>query len=158
VIHSVARGVLTRRSARITTARASARSDDDLMAMDAKRRPRMDGKTFDSLLKLTATSTGRRRLVQAAAAAGIGGFLSRGGATAQVVAEACQNRQTRCNRTRQCECHSGEEFKNVACKPLAKKCDKNGDRCCGISKATCDNDCDCCKGHRCNDQKECVKK
>ena len=54
----------------------------------------MDGKTFDSLLKLTANSTGRRRLVQAAAAAGIGGFLSRGGATAQVVAEACQNRQT----------------------------------------------------------------
>lgn len=43
----------------------------------------MDGTTFDSLTKLTATSTGRRRLVQAAAAAGIGGFLSRGGVAAE---------------------------------------------------------------------------
>ena len=132
--------------------------DDVLMAMDAKRRYRMDGKTFDSLTKLTSTSTGRRRLVQAAAAAGIGGFLGRSGATAQVVAEACQNRQSSCNRDRQCECNTGQEFKNVACRPLASKCDKNGDRCCGTSKATCDNDCDCCKGFRCNSQDKCVKK
>ena len=118
----------------------------------------MDGKTFDSLLKLTATSTGRRRLVQAAAAAGIGGFLRRGGATAQVVAEACQDRQSRCDRDRQCECHSGDEFKNVVCDLLPDKCDKSGERCCGRARATCDRDCDCCKGHRCNGQKQCERK
>ena len=130
--------------------------DDVLMAMDAKRRSRMDGKTFDSLTKLTSTSTGRRRLVQAAAAAGIGGFLGRSGATAQVVAEACQRRQSSCNRDRQCECSTGEEFRNVVCGPLKKRCDREGDRCCGKRGATCDSDCDCCRRHRCNNGK-CVR-
>ncbi len=45
----------------------------------------MDGKTFDSLLKLSATRTGRRRLLQAASAAGIGSLLTRGGAAAERV-------------------------------------------------------------------------
>ena len=60
----------------------------------------MDGKTFDSLLKLTATSTGRRRLVQAVAGAGIGGLVSRGASAADFVADACQRRQSSCNRDR----------------------------------------------------------
>jgi hypothetical protein len=42
----------------------------------------MDNKTFDSLLKLSATSTGRRRLFQAAAAVGVGGLLTRAVANA----------------------------------------------------------------------------
>lgn len=138
--------------------RAPARMDDVLMALDAKRRYRMDGKTFDSLTKLTSTSTGRRRLVQAAAAAGLGGFLGRSGTTAQVVAEACQRRQSRCNRDRQCKCNTGEQFKNVVCDPLPRKCDKRGERCCGRSDATCDRDCDCCRGYRCNDNKKCVRR
>jgi hypothetical protein len=141
----------------ITTPRALARMDDDLTAMDVNRRYRMDGKTFDSLLKLTATSTGRRRLVQAAAAAGIGGFVGRRGAAAGVVAEACQSRQSSCNRDRECECSSGDQFKNVVCDRLKKGCKKKGDRCCGRAKATCDRDCDCCKGHRCDNNKQCVK-
>jgi hypothetical protein len=130
---------------------------DDLTAMGTRRRNRMDGKTFDSLLKLTATSTGRRRLLQAAGAAGIGGLLTRGGVGA-VTDLACQNRQTKCNRNRNCECHSGDKFKNVACDPLPGKCKKDGERCCGKSGATCDKDCDCCKNHRCNNNKKCVKK
>jgi hypothetical protein len=142
----------------MTAPRAPARVVGDLMAMDAKRRFRMDGTTFDSLTKLTATSTGRRRLVQAAAAAGIGGFLSRGGVAAEVVAEACQRRQSRCDRDRQCECSSGgAEFEHVVCDRLKKRCNNEGDRCCGRKGATCDVDCDCCRHHRCNSQKKCVK-
>jgi hypothetical protein len=130
--------------------------------MDAKRRHRMDDKTFDSLLKLSATRTGRRRLLQAASAAGIGGLLTRGGATAQdVIAQACQNRQTKCNRNRQCQCKRGAEFENVICDRLTKRCNRNrsGDRCCGVAKATCDNDCDCCRGYQCNkNRNECVRR
>jgi hypothetical protein len=131
--------------------------DDDLTAMDVDRRYRMDGKTFDSLLKLTASSTGRRRLVQAAAAAGIGGLVSRGGALAGVVDEACQRRQSSCDRDRQCKCNSGAEFENVVCDRLKKRCNNKGDRCCGRRGATCDQDCDCCIHHRCGSSKKCVK-
>jgi hypothetical protein len=132
--------------------------DDVLMALDAKRRFRMDGKTFDSLVKLTSTSTGRRRLVQAAAAAGISGFLSGPGAAAQgVVGEACQRRGSSCNRDRQCECNTGDEdFRNVACRLLKKRCNDQGERCCGLKGATCTKDCDCCRRHRCNNGK-CVR-
>src|SRR5215210_243495 len=95
---------------------------NDLLAIDATRRTRMDDKTFDSLVKLSATSTGRRRLLQAAGAAGIGSLLTRGVAGAQdVVTAACQNRQSKCNRNRNCECNTGEKFKNVACGPLPGK-------------------------------------
>jgi hypothetical protein len=158
VIHSFMRGVLSLGKAWTTTAWTPARTDEVLMAMDATRRSRMDGKTFDSLTKLTSTSTGRRRLVQAAAAAGIGGFLARSGATAQVVAEACQRRQSSCTRDRQCECNRGEEFKNVVCDPLARKCDKRGERCCGRSDATCGSDCGCCRGYRCNSSNRCERR
>jgi len=116
----------------------------------------VEGKTFDSLLKLTATSTGRRRLFQAAAGAGIGSLLTRGvaGAASDVVAEACQNRGTKCNRNRNCQC-KGES--NVICDPLARGC-KSGDRCCGVKGASCGKDCDCCKGYQCNkNKKKCVK-
>lgn len=114
----------------------------------------MDDKTFDSLLKLTATSTGRRRLFQAAAAAGFGSLLTRGGTAAQVVAEACQNRGSKCRRNRQCQC-KGEQ--NVICDPLSRGC-RNGHRCCGVADATCGKDCDCCKGYQCNrNQNRCVR-
>ena len=133
--------------------------DDGLMAMDAKRRNRMDGKTFDALLKLSATRGGRRRLFQAVAAAGIGGLLTRGGAAAEdVVAAACQNRQSKCNRNRQCRCKRGAEFENVICDRLRNRCNRSGDRCCGVAKATCDKDCDCCRGYQCNkNRNECVR-
>jgi hypothetical protein len=105
---------------------------------------------FDSLLKLTATSTGRRRLFQAATAAGLGAFLSNGSATARdVVGEACQRRGSKCNRNRNCRC---KDESNVICDPLARDC-RTGDRCCGVKDATCDKDCDCCKGYQCNRNK-----
>ena len=108
----------------------------------------MDNKTFDSLLKLSATSTGRRRLFQAAAAVGVGGLLTRGvaGAADDVNSLACQPRGSRCNRNRNCRC---KDESNVICDPLARGC-QSGDRCCGVKDATCDKDCDCCKGYQCN--------
>ena len=120
----------------------------------------MDDKTFDSLAKLSVTSTGRRRLLQAAGAAGLGSLLTRGvaGAADEVVAEACQNRGSRCQRNRQCACKTGREFQNVICDPLPNRCNENGTRCCGIRDATCDRDCDCCKGFRCNDNNRCERK
>ena len=119
----------------------------------------MDDKTFDSLAKLSVTSTGRRRLLQAAGAAGIGTLLTRGAAAAgEVVAQACQNRGSRCQRNRQCACKTGREFENVICDPLANSCNENGSRCCGVKDATCDRDCDCCKGFRCNANDRCEKK
>ena len=116
----------------------------------------MDDKTFDSLAKLSVTSTGRRRLLQAAGAAGLGSLLTRGvaGAAGDVVAEACQNRGTRCRRNRQCAC-KGEQ--NVICDPLSRGC-RSGQRCCGVAKASCDKDCDCCRGYQCNrNRNECVR-
>jgi hypothetical protein len=137
---------------------APAPMGDELVAMDAKRRYRMDGKTFDALIKQTATSTGRRRLVQAVAAAGLGGFVSRRGTAAvDVGTEACQRRQGSCDRRRECECLSGgAEFENVTCDRLKKRCNNKGDRCCGQQGATCDVDCDCCRDHRCNSHKKCL--
>ena len=118
----------------------------------------MDDKMFDSLVKVTATSTGRRRLLQAAGAAGIGSLLTRGMAGAEeVVAEACQRRGSNCTRNRQCGCKRGDDFKNVICDPLSRGC-KSGNKCCGISDATCDRDCDCCKGYQCNrNQNKCIR-
>ena len=130
--------------------------DDDLLAMDAKRRNRMDDKTFDSLLKLTVTNTGRRRLFQAAAAVGVGSLLTRGvaGAAEDVTAQACQPRGSKCTRNRKCRCN---DESNVICDPLARGC-QSGDRCCGVKGATCKKDCDCCTGYKCNDnKKECVR-
>ena len=115
----------------------------------------MDDKTFDSLAKLSGTSTGRRCLL-ATMAAGVGGLLTGGVAGARRAgAQACQNRGSKCNRNRQCRC-KGES--NVICDPLAKNCNENGDRCCGVKDATCDRDCDCCKGYQCNrNQGLCVR-
>ncbi len=116
----------------------------------------MDNKTFDSLLKLSATRTGRRRLFQAAATVGVGGLLTRGvaGAADDVNTLACQNRGSKCNRNRNCRC---KDESNVICDPLARGC-RSGDRCCGVKDATCDKDCDCCKGYQCNRNKRlCVR-
>ena len=108
----------------------------------------MDDKTFDSLLKLGATSTGRRRLLQAMGAAGIGSFLTRGGAAAQdVVAAACKRLQSRCSRDRECVCRS-QNVTNVRCARLKPRC-RNGQRCCGTSGARCNAECDCCRGYTC---------
>ncbi len=115
----------------------------------------MDDKTFDSLAKLSATSTGRRRLLQAAGAAGFGSLLTRGAAGAQdVVAEACQNLQSKCKRNRQCQC---KDRRNVICDPLSTKGNcRSGNRCCGTAQAECREDCDCCKGYKCNtNRREC---
>jgi hypothetical protein len=122
--------------------------DDGLLAMDGKRRNHVDNKTFDSLLKLTATSTGRRRLFQAATAAGIGGLLTRGGVEA-IGTLGCQPRGSRCERNRKCRCR---DESNVICDPLARGC-RSGERCCGVKGATCGNDCDCCTGYQCNRNK-----
>jgi hypothetical protein len=121
--------------------------DVDPMALDAKRRNHVDNKTFDSVLKLTATSTGRRRLLQAAAA-GVGGLLTGGVAEAKgrFGAQACQPRGSKCTRNRACRC---KDESNVICDPLARGC-QSGQRCCGVKGATCDKDCDCCKGYQCN--------
>jgi hypothetical protein len=132
--------------------------DDDLLAGAATRRPRMDDKTFDSLLKLSATSTGRRRLFQTAAAVGVGGLLTGGVAGAQdVITEACQNRGTKCTRNRNCQCKQGDKFNKVICDSLSRGC-KSGNRCCGNKGATCKKDCDCCRGYQCNrNRNECVR-
>src|SRR5215218_9466591 len=116
----------------------------------------MDDKTFDCLTKLSVTSTGRRRLLQAAGAVGIGSLLTRGPAVAggEFGTEACQGRGSRCRRNRQCAC-KGEA--NVVCDPLARGC-RSGQRCCGVADATCDKDCDCCKGYQCNkNRNECIR-
>jgi hypothetical protein len=125
--------------------------DDGLMAMDAKRRNHMDGKTFDALLKLSATRGGRRRLFQAVAAAGIGGLLTRGGAAAEdVVAQACEPIQGQCERARQCKCKvTGETDRQ--CRRLKRGCRRRDrrTRCCGVSDSSCRNQCDCCPGYNC---------
>ncbi len=108
----------------------------------------MDDKTFDSLLKLSVTSSGRRRLLQAAGAAGIWSFLQRAGAAAQDVGvAACTRLQAPCSRQRQCVCRSQGVF-NVQCSQLKPRC-KNGRRCCGTQDTRCNAECDCCRGFTC---------
>jgi hypothetical protein len=114
----------------------------------------MDNKTFDSLLKLTATRTGRRCLLQAAAA-GVAGLMTGGVAEARdrVGAQACQPPGSRCDRNRQCQC---KDRSNVICDRLARGC-RPGDRCCSVRDGSCGNDCDCCRGYQCNrNQNRCV--
>jgi hypothetical protein len=106
-------------------------------------------KTFDSLVKLNSTSTGRRRLFQAGAAVGIGGLLTRGG-VAEVLA-ACQGLRKRCSTNSECQCKDN----NIICGRLARRCNRKGDRCCGTSRADCKADCDCCKGFSCNSNGRC---
>jgi hypothetical protein len=96
---------------------------------------------------LTATRAGRRRLFQAGTAVGVGTLLTRG--VDAVIAEACQQRVSKCNRNRQCQCR---DESNVICDPLSRGCQK-GDRCCGVRGATRDKDCDCYKGCQCNRNK-----
>ena len=129
---------------------APAPMGDDLVAMDAKGRYRMDGKT-----SRCAYQADRH---QHRAAAGLGGFVSRRGTAAgDVGTEACKRRQGSCDRRRECECLSGgAEFENVTCDRLKKRCNNKGDRCCGQQGATCDVDCDCCRDHRCNSNKKCL--
>lgn len=104
----------------------------------------MDGKTFDSIVQLSTSRTGRRRLLQAAGAVGIGGLLTRGGVE-EVLAD-CQGRRRKCDNNNQCNCKD----RNVICDKLPRKCDKSGQRCCGTSQASCQKDCDCCKGFECH--------
>ncbi len=111
----------------------------------------MDGKTFDSLLKLSVTRTGRRRLLQAVSAAGIGGFLSRGGAAAQeFVIQACEPLQGQCERARQCMCKATDETER-RCQRLKRGCRRRDrhTRCCGVAGSSCRNECDCCRGYDC---------
>jgi hypothetical protein len=104
----------------------------------------MDGKTFDSIVQLGASRTGRRRLLQSAAAVGLGGLLTRGGVK-EVLAD-CQGRRKPCDGNGECNCRD----KNVVCEKLPRDCkNRSGKRCCGTSKADCKADCDCCKGFQC---------
>ena len=111
----------------------------------------MDSKTFDSLLRLSATRTGRRRLFQAGAAAGIGGLLTQGGV--DEVLAACQPVRHKCDTNGECSCNDP----NRICDRLPRKCKRSGDRCCGTSKASCKANCDCCKGFVCNDNGKCTQ-
>jgi len=113
------------------------------------RRIYVDSKTFDSVIKLGASRTGRRRLLQAATAVGIGGLLTRGGVS-EVVA-ACTGLRKKCQTNSECQCRDN----NVICDRLSRRCDRSGDRCCGTSRAQCKADCDCCKGFSCNDNGRC---
>jgi hypothetical protein len=115
------------------------------------RRNGMDSRTFDSLLRLSATRTGRRRLFQAGAAVGVGGLLTRAGM--EEVVAACQSRRHKCSRNDECSCKDS----NVICDRLPNKCNRSGDRCCGTSKASCKANCDCCKGFVCNDSGKCTQ-
>ena len=73
---------------------------------------------IDSLLRLSATRTGRRRLFQAGAAVGVGGLLTRAG-MGEVVA-ACQSRRHKCSRNDECSCKDS----NVICDRLPNKCNE----------------------------------
>jgi hypothetical protein len=110
----------------------------------------MDKKGFDSLVRCATTTTGRRRLFQAAAAVGVGGLLTRAG-MGEVLA-ACQSRRQQCSRNSDCNCRDN----NVICDRLPSKCNRSGDRCCGTSRAGCSADCDCCRGFRCNSNGRCT--
>lgn len=112
----------------------------------------MDGKTFDSIVQLGTSRTGRRRLFQAATAVGIGGLLTRGGV--QEVLADCQGLRKKCKRNSECSCKDP----NVICGRLPKKCNRSGDRCCGTSRADCRSNCDCCKGFICNNNGRCTQK
>ena len=109
----------------------------------------METERFDSLVRCATTTTGRRRLFQAAAAVGVGALLTRAG-MGEVLA-ACTSRRQPCSTNKQCNCRDA----NVICGKLPHKCNRSGYRCCGTSKAGCSSDCDCCKGFYCESSGVC---
>ena len=109
----------------------------------------MDNKTFDSLLEADRHPHRAAAVVSGGDRGGCRRLLTRGGAEARRPPQACQRRGSKCNRNRQCRC---QDESNVICDPLARGC-QSGDRCCGVRGATCDKDCDCCKGYQCNRNK-----
>jgi hypothetical protein len=110
----------------------------------------MENERFDAVVRCAATSTGRRRLLQAAAAVGVGGLLTRAG-MGEVMA-ACISRRSRCTTNKECSCKD----RNVVCGRLSNKCNRGENRCCGTSKASCSSDCDCCKGFYCKSSGICA--
>jgi hypothetical protein len=111
----------------------------------------MESEHFDSLVRCAATGAGRRRLLQAVAAVGVGGLLTRVG-MGEVVA-ACKKRGEPCSRNSECNCKD----RNVICDPLDTRHCKGKDRCCGTSEASCSSRCDCCDGFSCDKKRgECV--
>ena len=110
----------------------------------------MDGRTFDTIVRYAATAQSRRRAVTGLGALALGA-LGLGEAAAQEAAT-CRLRLERCSETADC-C----EKHDVACRRLSRRCreetELRRERCCGVRGATCADNCDCCGGFRCRDNR-----
>ena len=114
----------------------------------------MDGQMFDDIVRHLAASQSRRQTIRALAgsalAAALGPF-GLGQVAAQEIA-ACRERLALCDEATDC-C----EERNVACRRLSRRCrERTGlrrERCCGVRDARCADNCDCCRGFRCRDNR-----
>lgn len=113
----------------------------------------MDGANFDNLARRAASALSRRQALKMvggglAAAALTGAGLR--ATSAQTVRPAnCTAVGHRCQSSGDC-CFGGR----TTCKRVSKDCHKNRkrrhDRCCGTKNYRCADDCDCCRGLRCD--------
>jgi hypothetical protein len=108
----------------------------------------MDGASFDRLsrtvhrLRHQAT---RRQALRTLAVGGLAGLVTRLGT--EDANAACTERRRRCSRDGEC---CGYPNRDIVCDALPGACDRNGDRCCGRSDASCSSQCDCCRGLTCS--------
>jgi hypothetical protein len=107
----------------------------------------MDGASFDRLSRIVHRlrhQATRRQALRTLAVGGFAGLLTRLGT--EGARAACTQRRHRCSRDGEC---CGHPDRDIVCDPLPPACDRNGDRCCGRSDASCTSPCDCCKGLTC---------
>ena len=107
----------------------------------------MDGASFDRLSRTVhrlGDHATRRQALRTFAVGGLAGLLTRLGT--EDARAACTKRRKRCSQNGEC---CGNSDGNVVCGAPSGSCDRNGDRCCGRSDASCTSPCDCCRGLTC---------
>ena len=123
-------------------------------APDSETEGTMDGHTFDTITRQLAVARSRRRAVAVLTARSLGFALGALGlrAVATQARDNCRLRLERCEQGSDC-C----EKEDVACRRLSRRCrdrrDLRRERCCGVTDATCSDDCDCCGGFNCRDRR-----
>jgi hypothetical protein len=108
----------------------------------------MDGASFDQLSRVVHRlrhHATRRQALRTLAVGGLAGLLTHLGT--EEAGAACTQRRRQCSRNRDC---CGYPDGEVVCDALPSSCDRNGDRCCGQSNASCSSKCDCCQGLTCS--------
>jgi hypothetical protein len=107
----------------------------------------MDGASFDRLSLFVHRMNDRATRRQALRTLVVSGITAALTQLRTEDAAACTQRRHQCSRNGDC---CGYPNQDIYCDALPSSCDRNGDRCCGRSGASCSRKCDCCRGLTCS--------